>query len=118
VTARVGRLRGDCKLIVTVSLSAAVSCDRRLHHSLGGYTGGMTDYSEQGAVPVEDAAVADPPTVEEVAERQRVEHPDQARTSRSGSVPSDEESAAEAAGGEVVGREPGGDLDIEGPNSA
>jgi hypothetical protein len=30
----------------------------------------MTDYSEQGAVPAEDAAVEDPPTVDEVAEEQ------------------------------------------------
>jgi hypothetical protein len=38
----------------------------------------VTDYSEQGAVPVEDAAVADPPTGDEVLERQRVEHPEKA----------------------------------------
>lgn len=41
----------------------------------------MTDYSEQGAVPVEDAAVEDPPTVDEVLERQREEYPEQAATS-------------------------------------
>ena len=41
----------------------------------------MTDYSEQGAVPVEDAAVPDPPTVDEVLERQREEYPEQARSS-------------------------------------
>lgn len=41
----------------------------------------MSDYSEQGAVPVEDAAVDDPPTVDEVDERQRREFPDQAETS-------------------------------------
>jgi hypothetical protein len=40
----------------------------------------MTDYSEHGAIPVEDAAVEDPPTVDEVAERQRREHPEQAAT--------------------------------------
>ena len=78
----------------------------------------MSDYSEQGAVPVEDAAVADPPTVDEVLERQRVEHPEQARTAALGSVPTDEEFATEEAGGEVVGREPGGSPAIEGPNSA
>lgn len=33
----------------------------------------MTDYSEQGAVPVEDAARPDPPTVDEVLRRQRAE---------------------------------------------
>ena len=41
----------------------------------------MSDYSEQGTVPVEDAAVEDPPTVDEVLERQREEFPEQARTS-------------------------------------
>jgi hypothetical protein len=41
----------------------------------------MTDYSEHGAVPVEDAAVADPPTVDEVLEEQRARYPEQARTS-------------------------------------
>ena len=34
----------------------------------------MSDYSERGAEPVEDAAVPDPPTVDEVlAERERAE---------------------------------------------
>jgi hypothetical protein len=40
----------------------------------------MTDYSEQGAIPVEDAATDDPPTVDEVLERQREEYPEQAAT--------------------------------------
>lgn len=31
----------------------------------------MSDWSEQGAVPVEDAVVDDPPTVDEVLETQR-----------------------------------------------
>jgi hypothetical protein len=31
----------------------------------------MSDYSEQGAVPVEDAAVDDPPTESEVREAHR-----------------------------------------------
>ena len=31
----------------------------------------MTDWSEEGAIPVEDAAVDDPPTVDEVLEEQR-----------------------------------------------
>ena len=53
----------------------------RLGRLLHGYGEGVTDYSEQGTVPVEDAAVDDPPTVDEVLERQRVEHPEQARTS-------------------------------------
>jgi len=30
----------------------------------------VTDYSESGAVPIEDAAVDDPPTVEEVLDEQ------------------------------------------------
>lgn len=47
----------------------------------GGYRDEMSDYSEAGAVPVEDAAVDDPPTVDEVLERQRSEYPEQAATS-------------------------------------
>ena len=78
----------------------------------------MTDDSEHGAVPVEDAAVADPPAVDEVLERQRIEHPAQASTSAPGAAPTDEELATEAAGGDVVGREPAGGIDIEGPNSS
>jgi hypothetical protein len=38
----------------------------------------VTDYSGQGAVPVDDAAVDEPPTVDQVLERQRQEHPEQA----------------------------------------
>ncbi|MET0460198.1 MAG: hypothetical protein ABW122_16870 [Ilumatobacteraceae bacterium] len=41
----------------------------------------MSDYTEHGAVPVEDAVVDDPPTVEEVLARQRAEYPEQAATS-------------------------------------
>ncbi len=41
----------------------------------------MSDYSEHGTIPVEDAAVDDPPTVDEVDERQRRDFPEQARTS-------------------------------------
>ncbi len=41
----------------------------------------MSDYSETGAVPVEDAATDDPPTEEEVRAAQERDHPDQARTS-------------------------------------
>jgi hypothetical protein len=80
--------------------------------------GAMTDYSEQGAVPVEDAAVADPPTVDEVLEEQRREHPEQAVTSTMSSAPTNEEAATEDAGGDVVGRGPNGGPEIEGPNSA
>jgi hypothetical protein len=41
----------------------------------------MSDYSEQGAIPAEDAAVEDPPTVDEVMEAQREDLPEQAATS-------------------------------------
>lgn len=45
----------------------------------------MSDYSEAGAQPVEDAAVDDPPTVDEVREAQEREHPRQAATRVEGS---------------------------------
>jgi len=38
----------------------------------------VTDYGEEGATPVEDAVVDDPPTLTEVAERQRAQYPEQA----------------------------------------
>jgi hypothetical protein len=38
----------------------------------------VTDYGEEGATPIEDAVVEDPPTVAEVAERQRERYPEQA----------------------------------------
>lgn len=41
----------------------------------------MSDYTEHGAVPVEDAAVEHPPTVDEVLEQQREEFPEQVATS-------------------------------------
>jgi hypothetical protein len=40
----------------------------------------MTDYSEQGAIPVDDAAVDDPPTEEEVRAAQQRNYPEQAAT--------------------------------------
>jgi len=43
----------------------------------------MSDYSEHGAIPTEDAAVDDPPTESEVRERQEEEYPEQAATSTS-----------------------------------
>jgi hypothetical protein len=58
--------------------------------------GPMTDYSEQGAVPTEDAAVDDPPTVDEVRERQEREHPEQAATATGG--PDDDGSGDTPAG--------------------
>lgn len=40
----------------------------------------MSDYTSDGAVPVDDAAIDEPPTVDEVLEEQRREHPEQAAT--------------------------------------
>ena len=79
----------------------------------------MSDYSEQGAVPVEDAAVDDPPTVDEVAERQAREFPEQARTStlHSGGRPEDEVEAAVDAGGDPTAPTASGEPGVEGPNS-
>lgn len=76
----------------------------------------MTDYSEQGAIPVEDAAIDEPPTVDEVLQRQEIEHPEQARTSTLRAATT-EEAAIQDAGGEVVDREGDGAPDLEGPNS-
>lgn len=79
----------------------------------------MSDYSEEGAVPVEDAATPDPPTVDEVLERQREEYPDQARTAMHHAPPDAEELAALDAGAEPVPSDEGADdLGLEGPNSA
>lgn len=83
----------------------------------------MTDYSEHGAEPVDDAASDDPPTVDEVLERQRVEYPEQAATSTMQRGRSDEERGALDAGGDAVpgngDAEPNGEgLNVEGPNSA
>jgi hypothetical protein len=49
----------------------------------------MSDYSEHGAIPAEDAAVEDPPTESEVRERQEKEFPEQAATSTSRLPPED-----------------------------
>ncbi len=40
----------------------------------------MSDYSESGAQPIEDAVVDDPPTEAEVLAAQEVEYPEQAAT--------------------------------------
>jgi hypothetical protein len=40
----------------------------------------MSDYSEQGAVPVEDASVDEPPTEGEVRDAQRRKHQELAET--------------------------------------
>lgn len=47
----------------------------------------MSDYSEHGAQPVEDAAVDDPPTEEEVREEQERKYPEQAATRLEGATP-------------------------------
>ena len=44
----------------------------------------MSDYSESGAQPVDDAVVPDPPTEGEVREAQERNHPRQAATRREG----------------------------------
>ena len=76
----------------------------------------MTDYSESGATPVEDAAVAHPPTVDEVLKRQAERFPEQARTGMNHRPATAEEIAAIEAGGDPV--DDPDDLLIEGPNSA
>jgi hypothetical protein len=78
----------------------------------------VTDHSEHGAEPVEGAAVDDPPTVDEVLERQRVEYPEQARTSTMRVPISDEEQATIDAGAEASLRTGERGVDVEGPNSA
>ena len=76
----------------------------------------MTDYSESGAAPVEDAALADPPTVDEVLKRQAERFPESARTGMNHPPATAEEIAAIEAGGDLV--DDPDDLLIEGPNSA
>jgi hypothetical protein len=44
----------------------------------------MSDYSEHGTEPVEDAAVADPPTEAEVRAAQERDYPEQAATAEHG----------------------------------
>jgi hypothetical protein len=82
----------------------------------------VSDYSEAGAQPVEDAAVDDPPTVDEVLEHQRTEHPEQVPTSTQQPPQvrseADEVAAALDAGGEPTGEVSGGEPDVAGPNSA
>ena len=45
-----------------------------------GYRQHMTDYTEHGTVPVDDAAVDDPPTEADVRAAQAENYPDQAAT--------------------------------------
>jgi hypothetical protein len=44
----------------------------------------MSDYSEHGTEPVEDAAVSDPPTDAEVRAAQERDYPEQAATAEHG----------------------------------
>ncbi len=76
----------------------------------------MTDYSEQGGVPVDDAAVPNPPTEDEVRERQAEEFPEQADTAMRHPPATAEEIAAVEAGGDPV--DDAEDPRVEGPNSA
>lgn len=68
----------------------------------------MSDYSERGAQPVEDAAVEDPPTVEEVKAAQRRKHPEQAETAMHGD-PTEPDGPRETSEGETERSEPGSD---------
>jgi hypothetical protein len=77
----------------------------------------VSDYSDTGAVPVDDAATSDPPTVDEVVERQRAEHPERARTSTMAAPITEDERATIDAGGEPVATTEDG-VEVEGPNSA
>jgi len=61
----------------------------------------MSDYSEAGAVPVDDAAVENPPTEEEVSAEQERRYPEQAATALHGELPSvdqDSSSRTDTAG--------------------
>jgi hypothetical protein len=49
----------------------------------------MSDYSESGAQPVDDAVVPDPPTEGEVREAQERNHPHQAATRMEGTPGTD-----------------------------
>jgi hypothetical protein len=77
----------------------------------------VSDYSDTGAVPVDDAATDEPPTVDEVVERQRVEYPEQARTSTMQAEITNDERATIDAGGEPVAATEDG-VEVEGPNPA
>jgi hypothetical protein len=74
----------------------------------------MSDWSEQGAVPVEEAAVDDPPTVDEVMEEQRrrddlpdpSDDPDHQQVvddagTDAGAVPSDDAMTGQAVAGNM-----------------
>lgn len=76
----------------------------------------MSDYTEHGAIPVEDAAVPDPPTIDEVQARQDEEFPEQARTAMHHRPATADELATLEAGGQPV--DDPDEIVIEGPNSA
>ncbi len=75
---------------------------RRVPDRPNGYEHPMTDYSEHGALPVDDAAVDDPPTVDEVREQQAEKFPDQARTAMNNRPATADELAAVEAGVDPV----------------
>jgi ketosteroid isomerase-like protein len=52
-----------------------------------GYNALVSDYTSDGAIPVEDAVSSQPPTVDEVEERQRERYPQQAATALHPSAP-------------------------------
>ena len=70
-------------------------------HDHGYGQGMMSDYSESGAQPVEDAATDDPPTVDEVRRAQERDHPEQARSALSGIATSDAALEREPADGQL-----------------
>ena len=51
----------------------------------------MSDYSESGALPVDDAVVPDPPTEDEVRRAQDERYPTQAATRQEGGPPTPEQ---------------------------
>jgi hypothetical protein len=62
----------------------------------------MTDDSGEGAVPVDDATVSAPPTVDEVLKGQAENFPEQARTARHHQPATADELAAVEGGGDPV----------------
>jgi hypothetical protein len=54
----------------------------------------VSDYSEQGAVPVEDAVVPDPPTVDELLAEREAEEAEAAEAEQDGAEPDPDDPAA------------------------
>jgi hypothetical protein len=62
----------------------------------------MTDYTERGAVPVDDAATPVPPTIDEVLARRRAQRSEDSRTDAEDATDedtSDEDPSGQRAGG-------------------